>query len=250
LLAGTAALRAGAGGLQIATCAQNAVAIAAATPDALVLGLPETSRGGIDPNAIDEVAPYLKQADAVLIGPGLEDEDSIQELVCRVLLKSPPQLPVLIDAGAIKAVRTSRSDLRQKVLTPHAGEMAGLLEMPRTEVEANPAPLCQQAARKHHSVVALKGAKTFICSPEDELAVCREGNVGLAISGSGDVLAGTIAGLLARGTAPFAAVCWGVYLHAKAGDHLARTVGPLGFLARELLGEIPRIMGDLSGQVA
>jgi ADP-dependent NAD(P)H-hydrate dehydratase len=76
--------------------------------------------------------------------------------------------------------------------------------------------------------------------------VCGEGNVGLATSGSGDVLAGIIAGLLARGAPAFAATCWGVYMHAAAGDRLSRSIGPLGFLAHELLVEIPGIMAALS----
>jgi len=246
LLAGTAALRAGAGRLQIATCARIALAIAIAIPEALVLGLPETPEGGIDPGAIDRLAPHLAQANAVLIGPGLEDERAIEGLTSAVLHTRAPELPVIIDARAIKGLRGSGRRHEAIVLTPHPGEMAGLMGVERSEVEADPAAIAQQAAHDLHAVVALKGARTFIASPHDEPAVCREGNVGLATSGSGDVLAGTIAGLLARGAAPYAAVCWGVYMHAKAGDRLARTVGPLGFMARELLLEIPRIMGDLS----
>ena len=88
--------------------------------------------------------------------------------------------------------------------------------------------------------------KTLVAGPGGELVVCRDGNVGLATSRSGDVLAGVVTGLLGRGAAPFTATCWGVHLHAKAGDFASQTIGPLGFLARELLPEIPRIMGDLS----
>jgi NAD(P)H-hydrate repair Nnr-like enzyme with NAD(P)H-hydrate dehydratase domain len=85
-----------------------------------------------------------------------------------------------------------------------------------------------------------------VSSSEGEPCFCREGNVGLATSGSGDVLAGVITGLLARGATPFVATCWGVYLHASSGDYSAQTIGPLGFLAREILNEIPRIMSELS----
>jgi ADP-dependent NAD(P)H-hydrate dehydratase len=246
LLAGTAALRAGAGRLQIASCARNALAIAMAIPEALVLGLPETPAGGIDPTAIDVLGPHLKEADAVLIGPGLEDEYAVHGLTSAVLNAIAPELPVVIDARAIKGLRASSRPEGRIVLTPHAGEMAGLMGTERNKVEADPAAIVHQAAHEFDAVVALKGARTFIASPQEQPVVCREGNVGLATSGSGDVLAGTVAGLLARGTPPFAAVCWGVYLHAKAGDHLSRTVGPLGFLAREILPEIPRIMGKLS----
>jgi ADP-dependent NAD(P)H-hydrate dehydratase len=132
------------------------------------------------------------------------------------------------------------------VITPHAGEMAGLMSMDQSVVEAKPARIASQAASELSAVVALKGAITFVATPDGKTSVCREGNVGLATSGSGDVLAGIIAGLLARGAPAFAATCWGVYLHAVAGDHLSKTIGPLGFLARELLAEIPGIMGRLS----
>ncbi|MFL6799500.1 MAG: NAD(P)H-hydrate dehydratase [Xanthobacteraceae bacterium] len=246
LLAGTAALRAGAGRLQIATGGRNALAIATAIPEALVLGLAETKQGGIDPGAIDQLAPYLKRADAVLIGPGLADENAIEALMSEVLRTTAPELPIVIDARAIKAFRGLCRDRGQTVLTPHAGEMAGLFGVERREVEADPAAVAPRAAQRYQAVVALKGATTFISSAEGRVVVCRKGNVGLATSGSGDVLAGVIAGLLARGTPAFAAVCWGVYLHAKAGDRLSQTVGPLGFLARELLPEVPRIMADLS----
>jgi ADP-dependent NAD(P)H-hydrate dehydratase len=246
LLAGTAALRAGAGRLQIATCARNAVAIGVAIPEALVLGLPDTPEGGIDPRGIEPLAPHLKQADAVLIGPGLDDEQAVDSLRSAILRTIAPELPVVIDARAIKGLLASSAHQGRIVLTPHAGEMAGLLGIERGKVEADPATIAQQAAHDFQAVVALKGARTFIASPHAQSVVCRQGNVGLATSGSGDVLAGTVTGLLARGAAPFEAVCWAVYLHAKAGDNLSRSVGPLGFLARELLLEIPRIMGEIS----
>jgi NAD(P)H-hydrate repair Nnr-like enzyme with NAD(P)H-hydrate dehydratase domain len=118
--------------------------------------------------------------------------------------------------------------------------------MERKDVEAEPANAACQAASELYSVMALKGALTFVATPRREVSVCREGNVGLATSGSGDVLAGIIAGLLARGAPAFVATCWGVYLHATAGDRLSRRIGPLGFLAHELLAEIPGIMGALS----
>lgn len=131
-------------------------------------------------------------------------------------------------------------------MTPHVGEMAGLLGLERNTVEADPVSAAHKAFSSLDAVVALKGARTLVAGPGGELVVCRDGNVGLATSRSGDVLAGVVTGLLGRGAAPFTATCWGVHLHAKAGDFASQTIGPLGFLARELLPEIPRIMGDLS----
>jgi hydroxyethylthiazole kinase-like uncharacterized protein yjeF len=249
LLSGVAALRAGAGRLQIATCARNATGIAVALPEAFVLGLPETPGGGIAPSAIERLSPYLKQADSVLIGPGLEDEEAIAALVSAILETVEEDGPAFVfDARAIKSLRAASRRLARYrggvIVTPHAGEMAGLMNMERPDVEADPPGTAQHAAAALSAIVALKGSRTFIASPQEEPVVCRKGNVGLATSGSGDVLAGIVAGLLARGAAPFAATCWGVYLHASAGDRLAERIGPLGFLARELTHEIPRIMAD------
>jgi ADP-dependent NAD(P)H-hydrate dehydratase len=249
-LAGVAALRAGAGRLQIATCIRNATALAMSVPEALLLGLPETPTGGIDPAAVPELMPLLESADAVLLGPGMQDEDAIADLTTAILQKVARGPGFVLDAGAIKNLYGGRDLLKRHegriVITPHAGEMAGLMGIERSEVESDPIRIAHQAAVDLHAIVALRGARTFIISPQEKPSVCRDGNVGLATSGSGDVLAGVIAGLLARGAPAFVAACWGVYLHAKAGDHLSETIGPLGFLARELLPEIPRIMGKLS----
>ncbi len=106
----------------------------------------------------------------------------------------------------------------------------------------------RRAAEEFRAAVVLKGRETFIAAPTGESYVNRAGSVGLATSGSGDVLAGVIAALLARGADPFDAPAWGVYLHALAGEALAASVGPLGFLARELSPEVPRIMAGLSGR--
>jgi len=250
LLAGVGALRAGAGRLQIATCARNAPALAVAVPEALVLGLRETPGGGINPAGVEELTPFLEGADAVLIGPGMQDQNAVAELSALVLDKVAPGAALVFDARAIKDLYSARHFLERHqgrvVITPHAGEMAGLVSLERSEVESDAAGIARRVAVELKVIVALKGARTFITGPVDQPAICREGNAGLATSGSGDVLAGVIAGLLARGAPAFVGVCWGVYLHAKAGDCLSKTIGPLGFLARELLPEIPRVMAKLS----
>jgi ADP-dependent NAD(P)H-hydrate dehydratase len=250
LLAGVGALRAGAGRLQIGICAQHASALAMAVPEALVLALPENSAGGVDPVAIKQLSPLLESADAVLLGPGMQDEDAIAELASGLLEKAPSGSAFLFDARAIKNLYARRNLLKplegRVVVTPHAGEMAGLMHMNRSDVEADPISVARQAAVDLHATVALKGPRTFVTSSmERQPCVCGEGNVGLATSGSGDVLAGVITGLLGRGASPFVATCWGVYLHAVAGEQLAKKIGPLGFLASELLPEIPGIIGRL-----
>jgi ADP-dependent NAD(P)H-hydrate dehydratase len=251
LLAGLGAMRAGAGRLQLGICARHASTLAMAVPEALVVGLSETLEGGVEPDEIAQLLPLLEHADAVLVGPGMQDEAAITQLVSSLLENAPPETTFVFDARAITNLYATREKLKRLegrvVVTPHAGEMAGLTNLKRSEVEADPSSVAQKVAADLHATIALKGARTFVTSArEGEPCFCRDGNVGLATSGSGDVLAGIITGLLARGATPFVATCWGVYLHAVSGEYLARSIGPLGFLAREILNEIPRLMGELS----
>lgn len=249
LLSSVAALRAGAGRLRIATCQSNAAALAVAVPEAFVLGLSETSAGGLDPSNADELLPLIEDADSVLVGPGLMDQDAVNALVEAIVRRSTAKRSFIVDAGALKSVRhagMNKSHGHKLIFTPHAGEMAGLLRCERDDVEADPPGFARRAAKRYAAVVALKGARTFIAEGDTELSYCARGNVGLATSGSGDVLAGIIAGLVARGAAPFAATCWGVFIHATAGDRLAQKVADLGFLARELLSEIPGAMAEIA----
>lgn len=128
---------------------------------------------------------------------------------------------------------------------PHAGEMAAMLGRDRVEIKADPQAAALEAAARFKAVVAMKGSKTYIAAPDRRVGLNRCGNIGLATSGSEGTLAGIIAGLAARGADPVQAAVWGIYLHARAGDVLAKRVGPLGFLARELLAEIPALMCGL-----
>jgi hydroxyethylthiazole kinase-like uncharacterized protein yjeF len=128
------------------------------------------------------------------------------------------------------------------VVTPHAGEMAHLTGIAKEDIVAAPEKLAQAAAERWNAVVALKGARTQIAAPGGERWQHDGGNVGLATSGSGDVLAGIIAGLAARGATLAQATCWGVTLHAQAGERLAARMGMLGYLARELADEIPALL--------
>jgi hydroxyethylthiazole kinase-like uncharacterized protein yjeF len=249
LLAGTAALRAGAGKLQIATCQQVALPLGLALPEALVVGLPETPTGDISPEAAEQLRERVARNDAVLIGPGMLDQDAAADLTARVLDCAPGPAFVL-DAAPLVHLQGLRDQLAghggQVVITPHAGEMAGLLGVTKEVVRSDPLHHAKSAALTLRCVVVLKGAETHIVAPTDEAWIYTDGQVGLATSGSGDTLAGIIAGLLARGANPVLAAQWGVYLHGEAGNRLARSRGPLGFLASELLGEIPVIMAALA----
>lgn len=249
ILAATAALRAGAGKLQIATCRSIAQAVAVAVPEARVIALPETQAGAIAVSAADKIIEHAKSAQAVLIGPGMVGEDSIVRLL-KSILPEGLSAPLVLDAGALACVERDEECLHalkgKAILTPHAGEMSRMLRADKELIARDALKTAQRAANLLRAVITLKGAETFISAPDGETYCNRTGNVGLATSGSGDTLSGIITGLAARGATPLQAAVWGVYLHGSAGNRLARRVGPLGFLARELLAEVPPLMSELS----
>jgi hydroxyethylthiazole kinase-like uncharacterized protein yjeF len=248
LLAGVAALRAGAGKLQIATAASIAPHLGLAVPEALVMALPESATGGIAPAAAKLLAERGQRCDAILLGPGMMDEAAVRDLAAG-LLEAIAGPAIVLDAAALMHVRELREPLRghggRVVITPHAGEMAGLLGVSRRDVVNDPLGAAREAAALTQAVVVLKGGSTHIVTPSGEAWSFTRGGVGLATSGSGDTLAGIVVGLLARGATPLQAALWAVHLHGMAGNRLAETHGSIGFLARELLAEIPRLMADL-----
>jgi hydroxyethylthiazole kinase-like uncharacterized protein yjeF len=249
LLAGTAALRSGAGKLRLATAESVAVAAGVAIPEARVFSLPETKSGGISAKAAGEVIRLASAVDALLLGPGIVEEDQATALA-RAVLAELDGPAVVVDAGCLACLSEDAAALRglggRAVITPHAGEMAGVLGMEKEEVEADPLAVALRAAEELGAVVALKGPDTLIAAPDGRAYRYPGGRVGLATSGSGDVLAGLVAGLLARGAEPAGAAAWGVWLHGEAGNALARRVGPIGYLARELPAEVPRLLQRLA----
>lgn len=249
ILAATAALRAGAGKLQIATCRSIAPSVAVAVPEARVFALPETRAGAIAVSAAEEISERAQAVNALLIGPGMIDEKAVARLVEKTLPRIG-KTTVVLDAAALSCFAQSPQCLHglncQAILTPHAGEIAGMLGVSKSAVTREQLATAQEAARRFRAVVALKGAETHIAAHNLPNSYCnRTGNVGLATSGSGDTLSGIITGLAARGSTPLQAAVWGVYLHARAGEVLAKRVGPLGYLARELLAEVPALMSKL-----
>jgi len=247
LLAGVAALRAGAGKLQIAGPRSAAIAIGVALPEARVFSLPETGDGFLDRKAGVRAAECARQANAVLIGPGMLGEDAVRSFM-GVLLPRLAGKQIVIDAIALSALRGSRfrfTEDTQVVLTPNPAEMAKITGATKEAVEGDLRGVATAVAEDLNAVVAAKGRETFIATPYGEVFRYSEGDVGLATSGSGDVLAGILVGLLARGATLDQAAVWAVYLHGAAGNRLKRRMGPVGFLARELSDEVPALMNAL-----
>jgi hydroxyethylthiazole kinase-like uncharacterized protein yjeF len=137
------------------------------------------------------------------------------------------------------------------ILTPHRGEMAALTGCRKDTVDDEPLAVARHVAARFRAVVALKGAETFVVTPDGQAWRHESHTPGLATSGSGDVLAGIIAGLLARGCSPAQATVWAVAVHAAAGERLAQRIGRLGFLARELADEVAPALAALeAGEAA
>lgn len=246
LLAGLGALRSGAGVLQIATCRSVAPHLALAMPEAMVIPCDEQNED-ISPSAASKLIAAAEQCDALLIGPGMIDKSVAGELTQRIL-SALPDMNVLLDAAAFTGMTASCELLRNRtgktVVTPHAGEMAAFLKRERADIEADPLNAARDAVKTIGAIVVMKGSETHIVD-ESSAWLSKHGTSALGTSGSGDVLAGVLSGLLARGTTPLLSVLWGVYLHAMAGVRLCERHGRVGLLARELPAEIPRLMEDL-----
>jgi hydroxyethylthiazole kinase-like uncharacterized protein yjeF len=214
-------------------------------PEARVIALPETPGGGFEAAAGAELLePCIVPAHAVVIGPGLMDADA----TCSFVLGLLPLLRdrrVVLDALAMDCVSAVGRFPQPVLLTPHAGEMAHLSQADKDGVLADPLAAAQEAARRWNAVVAVKGPSTAIAAPDGRAWLHEGGNSGLATSGSGDTLAGAIGGLAARGATLEQACAWGVLLHAQAGERLARRLGPVGYLAREIAVEMVSVLGAL-----
>jgi ADP-dependent NAD(P)H-hydrate dehydratase len=258
LLSGVAALRSGAGRLTLAVAESVAVQLAIALPESGVLGLPETPAGSVAGSGAATLADELESADAVLVGPGLDDKDEATALLRGMLAMPADGTPsgIILDAFALGSLPELEGELGpwadRLILTPNVTEAGILLGRDVDDLHRD----VPELADKYQAVVSCQGV---IAAPRhggkdgggaDQNASghweITTGHSGLGTSGSGDVLSGIIAGLRARGTTNAQAACWGTHLHAAAGDRLASRLGGLGYLARELTEELPPLMMELS----
>ena len=248
LLTGEAALRAGAGKIQLATVASCALGLGIALPEAGVIALDETSEGEIDAGEIAGLRESLERCDSVVVGPGMTSTDRACALIDALLRGLLGQQNLLLDAVAIHATRGREQALcayrGALILTPNPDELASLLGCDGARIADDPTGCARAAAERLGAVTVCKGSETFVAAPDGALLHYGGGGTGLATGGSGDVLAGIIAALTARGAEPLTAAAWGVWLHGEAGRRLAKDVGPIGFLARELLPLVPGLMRE------
>ena len=243
LLAATAAMRSGAGKLRIATVESIATAVGVAMPETKVIALAEHRDGALARSAVARIAEQAADADAIVAGPGVTRSETC-ERIAGALLQSPTRLA--LDAALLHSLSPlEEEDLDRDtmpVLLPHSGELAALLGRDESEVTNEPIRSGHKAAQLYRSIVLVKGVTSHVVHPDGRSWTSSGGAPGLGVSGSGDVLAGIVGGLLSRGADPLAALLWAVWLHGEAGAALAMKSAPIGFLAREIADEVPALL--------
>jgi len=241
-LAAQAALRSGAG-LSVLAVPEGIAPIAMAKLTCeMVVALPETAAGTLDARALDPVLAAIREAQAVAIGPGIRQDLATGDLLAALLPRVT--VPLVLDADALNLIAGRPAILAGArapvVLTPHPGEMARLCGRTTAEVQADREAIAVGYAASHDaSIVALKGHRTVVTDGA-RIWVNTTGNSGMATGGTGDVLTGVVAGLIARGLAPFDAAVLGTYVHGLAGDLAAATVGEESLIATDVLAYLPR----------
>ncbi|MBM3167450.1 MAG: NAD(P)H-hydrate dehydratase [Chloroflexi bacterium] len=217
--------------------------------------LPEAEAGIIASEAAPVLRELLEGYDALLVGCGLGQKRPVMEFVEATLFDLPEAgCPALVlDADALNTLARVENwwqKLTQDaILTPHPGEMARLAGISLEEVQGNRLAVARKAAGEWHKVVVLKGAYTIVAAPDGRARISQMANPGLASAGTGDVLAGAIAGLVAQGVSLFDAAACGVYLHGRAGEMVRQEVGDAGMLASDLLPVLPKVIVELKKEL-
>ncbi len=248
-LAAEAALRSGAGLVRLLVPRSLADVCAVKLTEVMVHGLPSTKAGTFSAEAADSAKPFLEEADAVLVGPGISQAAPASRFV-RALLPRIKK-PLVLDADGLNALRERdervRATLRNApaILTPHPGELSRLVQRSTKFIGQDTVAAARGAASRFGCEVILKGAPTVAASPDGPVDLCSLGNDGMATAGSGDVLAGLLAGLLAQGYDPFRATRLGVMVHARAGDICRTELGRRGMIAGDILRCLPYAWREL-----
>lgn len=241
VLTANAALRAGAGLVTAAVPKSLHNILESKTTEVMTLPLPETEKGTLGRKALEKILEFLKQNDVLALGPGLsrdpETVELVQDLVRRV------KLPAVVDADAINALTGAIDILAGEhgplVLTPHPGEMARLIETTPAKIQDDRLETARKYAKEWQAVILLKGARTVVAWPDGQVYINPTGNPGMATAGSGDVLTGIIAGLIAQGLEPGVAAAVGAYLHGSAGDEAVKVTGQHALMAGDILDFLP-----------
>jgi len=249
-LAGASAYRAGAGLVTLAIPASLQTSLVPLVPEATFLPLAEL-HGALGPESLSELRRSWDGYDALLVGCGVGHRPQTQEFLRSLLYDggSDGRPPLVVDADGLNALAADdgwwRRFLAPAILTPHPGEFARLAGMTVSEVQAGRVQAALDHARDWNKIVVLKGANTVVALPDGQAMLSPFANPALATAGTGDVLAGTIAGLLAQGLEPGEAAAAGVYLHGLAGELMSQRYGDAGGLAGDLLRLLPAARSEI-----
>ena len=247
-MAGMGALRMGVGLVTAAVPKCLAASYVTTPAEMMTLSLEEDSNGAMIGSSADKFLEFAADKTAVLLGPGLAAGKPQQEFVYKLL--SNLEVPVIIDADGLNCIGANRDLITNRaaptIITPHPREMARLVETSVDEVQADRINVAKEYASCTGSVVVLKGSGTVIAPPDGDVYVNQTGNDGLATGGSGDVLSGMIAGLLAGGSRPEDAAIASVYIHGHCADIYAKDRDTRSMLPSDILEMLPKVLHSLN----
>jgi NAD(P)H-hydrate epimerase len=242
-LASESAMRAGAGYVTACVPSSLNVIFESRLLEVMTVPLPDT-HGSLQPRGVEQVLERADRADALALGPGLGREPAAQEFARQLARYAP--VPLVLDADGLNAHAGALELLAGReaptVLTPHAGELARLLETDSDAIGARRLYSARRAARDAQAIIVLKGDDTIVAAPDGRAGVNRGGAPALATAGTGDVLSGVIGAFLAKPIDPFHAACAGVFVHAGAGQLAARDIGAEGVIASDVIAALPRAL--------
>ncbi|MFC1917528.1 NAD(P)H-hydrate dehydratase [Chloroflexota bacterium] len=247
-LAVSGALRVGAGLVTLATPASLQSALATKLTEAIYLPLPEAEPGFLSPQAADIISEQGEQYDVWLIGCGM-GQGGAESKFMQKLMTAKKQAFLVIDADGLNSLnaipRWWQKIGDDAILTPHPGELSRLCGLSVAEIQADRLGIARGLAQEWHKTLVLKGAYTIVAAPDGRCRINPAANPGMASGGTGDVLAGVIAGLVAQGLSRFDAASLGVYLHSEAGEMVKTMLGDAGMLASDLLPALPLAIREL-----
>jgi NAD(P)H-hydrate epimerase len=241
-MAGMSALRVGAGLATVATAHSALSTVAGFHPELMTEPLNETVEGTIAANALERVGALAKGKSVLAIGPGISRFPETSELVRTLVGRG--DIPIVLDADGLNAFEGKANELSGKnhllVITPHPGEMARLVGCSTADVQKDRLGVARKFAREHELIVVLKGNRTLVVQPNGDGWVNATGNPGMSTGGTGDILTGMVAGMIAQHhNEPLLAVCAAAHLHGLAGDVMRETVGEHSMVATDLLLGLP-----------
>jgi NAD(P)H-hydrate epimerase len=248
VLAAQGALRSGAALVTVLHPASLGAVYEAKLTEAMTLELPEERPGELAAEAGEVILRYAQGRQALLLGPGMGLGNEAATAVRRVV--EAAEIPLVLDADALTALagQPELTKGRPKVvLTPHPGEAARLLGLNPADIQADRLGMARSLAERSGAVVILKGHNSLICEPEGRFCLNPTGGSHLAVGGSGDLLAGLLAGLLAQGLEPWPAAALAAWVHGRAGDLIRTELGPWGLTPTEFAAALPRIWAELAG---